>query len=59
MTKGLCSHPNTQLKGRSSDFSPFDMQLMIDDGDLMQDDAHLMQDDAHLMRDDGKVFTDG
>ena len=26
------------MKGRSSDFSPFDMQLMIDDGDLMQDD---------------------
>ena len=40
------------MKGRSSNFSPFDMRLMIDDGDLMQDDAH-------LMRDDGKMFTDG
>lgn len=30
------------MKGRSDDFSPFDMQLMIDDGDLMQDDAQMI-----------------
>ena len=41
-----------KMKGRSDDFSPFDMRLMIDDGDLMQDDAQ-------MMRDDGKMFTDG
>jgi len=33
-----CFHQSIQMKGRSNDFSPFDMQLMIDDGDLMQDD---------------------
>ena len=46
------SVPKSKMKGRSSNFSPFDMQLMIDDGDLMQDDAQ-------MMRDDGKMFTDG
>ena len=30
------------MKGRSYDFSPFDMQLIIDDGDLMQDDAQMI-----------------
>ena len=39
------------MKGRSSDFSPFDMQLMIVDGDLMQDDAQ-------MIRDNGKLFTE-
>lgn len=38
------------MKGRSTHFSPFDMQLMIDDGDLMHDDAQMMIDD-------GKMFT--
>lgn len=39
------------MKGRSDDFSPFDMQLMTDDGDLMEDDPQ-------MMRDDDKMFTD-
>ena len=36
------SVPRAKMKGRSSNFSPFDMQLMIDDGDLMQDDDQMI-----------------
>ena len=32
--------------GRSDDFSPFDMQLMIDDAEMMIDDGEMMGDDA-------------
>lgn len=30
------------MKGRSCDFSPFDTQLMKDDGELMRDDTEMM-----------------
>ena len=39
------SVPKSKMKGRSSNFSPFDMQLMIDDGDLMRDDARMIYDE--------------
>ena len=37
------------MKGRSCNFSPFDMQLMIDDSDLMQDDAQMIVRSKMLM----------
>lgn len=52
MTRTNCFHRSIQIKGRSDDFSPFDMQLMIDDGDLMEDDPQMMRDDGNMFIDD-------